>query len=106
VALLLFYYCNILPFITPNSAFNFCGERIFVFPVKRQHKERGGKKRGWTAEVDDRGAKKRKKKNVWAQREKKRKEKEREWIRRSLGLILALGFFSSSLFFRSKTLDF
>jgi len=25
-------------------AFDFCGERIFVFPVKRQHKERGGKK--------------------------------------------------------------
>ena len=47
---------------------------IFVFPVKRQHKERGGK-RGWTAEVDGRAQRWRckEKKNIWA---KKRKEKE------------------------------
>jgi len=50
------------------------------------------------------GAKKRKK-NVCAKREKKIKEKERDWIGESRDLILVLGFFSSSLFFRSKTLD-
>ena len=48
--------------------------------------------------MDGGGVKKRKRKNVWAKREKKRKEKEREWAGGSLGLIVTLEFFSSSLF--------
>ena len=57
VALLLFLFLlQHPPFYNPNPAFNFYGERkkdetkikngerIFVFSVKRQHKERGGEK--------------------------------------------------------------
>jgi len=76
VAFLFFSCCRILPFITPNQAFNFCGERIFVFSVKRQHKERGGEKR-----IDSGRAKKRKKKKCLAQmgKEKKGKGKRMGW---------------------------
>ena len=69
------------PFYNPRPAFNFCGERkkddteikngerVFVFPVKRQHKERGGEKE------EGRWRGKEKEKNVWAKREKKIKER-------------------------------
>jgi len=72
--------------------------------MKTQHKERGEKRRKDDGRVDGGGEKKRKKK-VWAKREKKRMEKEREWTGESRGLILALGFFSSSLsfFFQIQT---
>jgi len=94
------------PFYNPRPAFNFCGERkkddteikngerVFVFPVKRQHKERGGEKE------EGRWRGKENAKKCLGQKGKENKGKEREWTWESRGLILALGFFSSSLFFQ------
>jgi len=113
-----FSCCNILPFITSNPAFNFYGERkkdeteikngerIFVFSVKRQRKERGREKRKKDGGGLHGGGPKKMKKIYLGQKGKEKKGKGKRMDRESRGLILHLGSFLLLFFFsRSKTLD-